>query len=523
MTTARHPARQLNSKAIRDVILSYMVPAVQDKFYIVHAKATWRVEKDADSLTKAWKLVCEKREECDDVLNGLGNLVFYFSSISSYEPPKSKEKGKGKGASSKSAMEDEQSELLPQSQQPSGYGLSSSINVAVEKGRYPAICYWMAFASPNGAPISLAPIRRRLISCDVEVDVKVIANSRHKKIDEMTRSLCYVMKDHNSSFMKDIVGSSFDYCRQEAILQLEQDGLISEDEEDTPECVLRFALLKPNHCQGINKVLRALTRAGLKMDLKGVEVADSEAQGNESTNIRSLTTDQTTQLINDIGRMMSKLGYALHRGMIHKKEDKAMYTYLYKCDVNSFIGTLEGNESFKARLSKYGRSVREKLQNPETQFIRQLKVNHDLIEVNDGWCLCLSKRQFIQHAVNEEEIGHVSPRAFCEYDHEKEPDPKYFREILENSLNADEIRLFCTDYMGLLRFQKKQHKEKVRETSRTELFPMPLLGFTFRILPMFSKLALRIRWFRDNLGDPTKRKVFVFSFLTGTMPCGRCR
>ena len=48
--------------------------------------------------------------------------------------------------------------------------------------------------------------------------------------------------------------------------------------------------------------------------------------------------------------------------------------------------------------------------------------------------------------VNEEEIGHVSPSAFCEYDHEKETDPKYFREILENSLNP----LFCTDYMGLL-------------------------------------------------------------------------
>ena len=73
-----------------------------------------------------------------------------------------------------------------------------------------------------------------------------------------------------------------------------------------------------------------------------------------------------------------------------------------------------------------------------------------LIAVNDGWCLCLLKRQFVQHAVNEEEIGHVSPSAFCEYDHEKEPDPKYFREILENSLNPGEIRLFCTNYMGLL-------------------------------------------------------------------------
>ena len=90
-------------------------------------------------------------------------------------------------------------------------------------------------------------------------------------------------------------------------------------------------------------------------------------------------SQQTMKLINDIGRLMSKLGYALHRGMIHKKEEKAVYTHSYKCDVNSFIGTLKGNELFKARLSKYGRSVRKKLQNPQMQFIRQLKGNHDLI------------------------------------------------------------------------------------------------------------------------------------------------
>ena len=103
--TARHPARQLNSKAIKDVIISYMIPAVHNTFFVVKAKAIWRVEKDPEILTKAWKLVCEKRAECDSALEGLGNLAFYFSSISSCEPP-SKSRGKGKKRSSDSAFEE---------------------------------------------------------------------------------------------------------------------------------------------------------------------------------------------------------------------------------------------------------------------------------------------------------------------------------------------------------------------------------------------------------------------------------
>ena len=35
---ARYPARQLNSEAIKDTVLSYVVPAVQKRFCIVSAK-----------------------------------------------------------------------------------------------------------------------------------------------------------------------------------------------------------------------------------------------------------------------------------------------------------------------------------------------------------------------------------------------------------------------------------------------------------------------------------------------------
>ena len=47
------------------------------------------------------------------------------------------------------------------------------------------------------------------------------------------------------------------------------------------------------------------------------------------------------------------------------------------------------------------------------------------------------------------------------YDSSKDPDPKYFKEILENSLSPDEVAHFCDDFLKLLNYNKKQHKDKV--------------------------------------------------------------
>ena len=58
-------------------------------------------------------------------------------------------------------------------------------------------------------------------------------------------------------------------------------------------------------------------------------------------------------------------------------------------------------------------------------------------------------------------VGKQSPRAYFDYDMSSQPDAKYFRQILENSLCKDDISRFCSDFLGLLRFQKKGHKEKV--------------------------------------------------------------
>ena len=47
------------------------------------------------------------------------------------------------------------------------------------------------------------------------------------------------------------------------------------------------------------------------------------------------------------------------------------------------------------------------------------------------------------------------------YDHFKGPDPVYFKQILENSLKKQEVQLFCEDFMNLLTYNQKTHKQKV--------------------------------------------------------------
>lgn len=91
------------------------------------------------------------------------------------------------------------------------------------------------------------------------------------------------------------------------------------------------------------------------MDVIGLEDAISKPAA-----FVHMTSDICTQLINDIEAIMGQLGYALYQGMVYKKNPKTTCTYTYKCDVNSFIGALEGNEAFKSRLLKYGERLRDK-------------------------------------------------------------------------------------------------------------------------------------------------------------------
>ena len=59
--------------------------------------------------------------------------------------------------------------------------------------------------------------------------------------------------------------------------------------------------------------------------------------------------------------------------------------------------------------------------------------------VNGGHCWSLKKRLFVGDAISYSQKGRVSPRAFCCYNSSKDPSPKFFQKILENSLDEQEF------------------------------------------------------------------------------------
>ena len=105
--------------------------------------------------------------------------------------------------------------------------------------------------------------------------------------------------------------------------------------------------------------------------------------------------------------------------------------------------------------------VIEILVNPLCEVIRPLRVDFNLIEVNEGRCWSNKERRFLDKALKDKDIGHVTPRALSTYDATKEVEPKYFKEILENSLPEAETSTFCEDFLKLLNHNQKRHKNRV--------------------------------------------------------------
>ena len=118
------------------------------------------------------------------------------------------------------------------------------------------------------------------------------------------------------------------------------------------------------------------------------------------------------------------------------------------------------NGSFKGRLLKNMGKVSHILADPYCKVIRSISINCNLIEVNADHCWSIKERCFLESPISEEKIGLFTPRALSEYDPQWNADPKYFREILENSLMDSHISEFCDDFLKLLHFNRNVTKTK---------------------------------------------------------------
>ena len=306
------------------------------------------------------------------------------------------------------------------------------------------------------------------------------------------KELFRVLKDHKNQMIQELVNASYGHC-----FRNEMDSLLGEEDfMDMQDCgtekVARVWLT--NSCFGstLKRSITKLQDAKLQIDMFGFH-ADNPQSGDEETRL----SDKLTVLVNDIGLAMKKMEYALFRGKMYKKVPLAKYTFAYKCEVRVFINSLAANEFFKARLLKDMRKIIDILSDPDCEVIRPISIDYNLIEVDGGHCWSIKGRRFVNDPIADEKMGVISPRAFTRYDPDKEPDPNYFKEILENSLSQAEIREFCEDFLKLLNFNKKCLKDKVpcligdANSGKTSLFH-PILGIVHH----------------TNIATITKQRVF---------------
>ena len=206
-----------------------------------------------------------------------------------------------------------------------------------------------------------------------------------------------------------------------------------------------------------DSLIPALVSAGLEFDVYGIEAS------NLPTEVSKVTKALASPIViamHDVERAMAKLGYALHGGEVFKKVACSKYTYQHCCSVKKFPSLLGSNDEFKDTIIKHLNKLVEILGDKECEFTKELRINYDLIEVKEGWCFSVSQRKFVLNPIGDKHRERIS-QGIIDYEHTKVPQPGYFKEILENSLNQTEFEHFCEYFVWLLNCGIKQHKEKV--------------------------------------------------------------
>ena len=340
----------------------------------------------------------------------------------------------------------------------------------------------------------------------MEVTAKTLPVCKRGGEEESCAPLCTKLEDHNNHFIQTKVDASFSHG-----LQLLQDQLIEEPLKSlhASERVVRLQVVCSVFTAKLrDKLIPSLVSSGLQFDVFGIEACDLPS---DVPNVTKALASPIVVAINDIERAMGKLGYALYSGEVFKKVKNSKYTYQHCCSVKKFLSLLGSNDKFKDTIIKHLNKLVEILGDRECEFMKQMRINYDLIEVNGGWCFSIIQRKFVLHPVKDADIGKESLRAYIEYDHNKTPDPGYFKEILQNSLNELEMAHFCEYHIRLLNCRIKQNKEKVMcligepNSGKTSLFTPITRLIPARYIAMISKQKA----FNKSLVDENTQIIFL--------------
>ena len=276
-------------------------------------------------------------------------------------------------------------------------------------------------------------------------------------MENASRHLFQVVKDHNNVRVMNMVNASNLYCLRNSALSEFED--VDEPVRPLyPTCPCRLVVV---NCTEFDVPLNeAMTK--LKSDGMTIEIESAFTPQIDGACLSS-TTEELSATIRKIAKVMEMSKHGLHRATVYAKPDEATATYVRMMDVE-LRATLINSWSTKLSVQKSSRITRrlyEHLSHPACEIIKQLQFDVDLIEVSNGFFFRIPTRSFVRNAIQTDKIGTLSPRAFVPYDSTTAPRPGYFKEGNLNSFPDDVERAkFCNKYYQCLIAFKMPHKAK---------------------------------------------------------------
>lgn len=129
------------------------------------------------------------------------------------------------------------------------------------------------------------------------------------------------------------------------------------------------------------------------------------------------------QAIDVVARVMKDEKCELFKGYIYRHVPESTRTYYHYKPVEDYVMRILKNSSVADSLSGQTWDVIRHLEKPSCRIVKQMKMDYNYIEINDGFFFNIEKKCFEQ---NPALTG--SPRAFVIYNHKKRPNPTPFME-----------------------------------------------------------------------------------------------
>ena len=319
---------------------------------------------------------------------------------------------------------------------------------------YPSIAYFIVYTlteSCNDDTFFSA-----LHNQDLEPTITplTVRKSGRNEMETVARHLFQCLKDHNNNSIREMLNVSNVYCYENA------SGGSTDDDSDSEE----MDKFHPKHFPTCPCVFTVVNHQGY-FDAISTALDKLESDGLvHSSNVRSVwDSNHVTRTIRKITRAMEICRHALYRSGIYPLPDNAKLTYVRMMDVSTYLNKLLANDALNDDLLRNFQAVERVLSHPACEIVQQLQFDLDLIEVSNGFCFSISKREFVPNTIPASKIGKVSPWAFLEYDCSTPPQPRYFEEGILNSFPDLEERVNFLNkfYQCLFAFKMPQKTRKL--------------------------------------------------------------